>query len=92
MEKKKFLPGSGHGGRAVSFPVAVEAESNMENSILWRHPEEEDVGGAWFISVGAGRGWIVAANLGQLKGSLLPENLSLSYKLNFSLQWKTVKK
>jgi len=30
---------------AVSPLVAVEAEGNIENSILWRHPEEEDIGG-----------------------------------------------
>lgn len=31
--------------RVVLPPVAVEAETNMENSILWRQREEEDVGG-----------------------------------------------
>lgn len=89
--KKEFLPGSGQGRGRCHPLVAVEAESNMENSILWRHPTEEDVGGAWFISVGAQRAWIVVANLGQLKWPLLPENLSSSYKFNFSLQWQTVK-
>lgn len=44
-EKKEFLPGSGQGGGRCHPPVAVEAESNMENSILWRQPKEEDTGG-----------------------------------------------
>ena len=44
QKEKELLGGSGQGGRAVSPRVAVEAESNMENSILWRHQEEEDIG------------------------------------------------
>lgn len=51
-------------------------------------PKEEDVGGAWFISVGAWRAWIALADLGQLKLSLLPKNLPSSYKFNFCLQWR----
>lgn len=30
-------------GGWVAPRVAVEAESNMENSMLWRQPEEEDI-------------------------------------------------
>lgn len=30
-------------GGGVAPRVAVEAESNMENSMLWRQPEEEDI-------------------------------------------------
>lgn len=43
--KKSFSPGRVKGEGGVTPLVAVEAESNMENSILWRHPKEEDVGG-----------------------------------------------
>lgn len=86
--KKGFSPGQVKGAGGVTPLVAVEAETNMENSILWRHPKEEDVGGPWFISVGAWRAWIALANVGQLKWSLLPKNLSSSYKLNFCLQWQ----
>lgn len=43
-KKKSFSFGSGQGRGRCHPPVAVEAESNTENSILWRHPEEERVG------------------------------------------------
>lgn len=88
---KKFLPRSGQGRGRCCPPVAVEAETNMENSILWRQREEEDVGGSWFISVGVRKAWIAVTNLGQLKWSLRPKNLSPSYKFNFCPQWQTAK-
>lgn len=88
---KKFLPRSGQGRGWCCPPVAVEAETNMENSILWRQREEEDVGGSWFISVGVRKAWIAVADLGQLEWSLWPKNLSPSYKFNFCPQWQTVK-
>lgn len=42
--KKSFSVGQVKGEGSIT-PVAVEAETNTENSILWRHPKEEDIGG-----------------------------------------------
>lgn len=59
-KKRTFYPGQVKGEGGVT-PVAVEAEINMENSILWRHPGDQDIGEAWFICVGGRRAWIVLA-------------------------------
>lgn len=53
---KKFLPRSGQGRGWCCPPVAVEAETNMENSILWRQREEEDVGGVLIYFGGSAEG------------------------------------
>lgn len=44
-EKKSFSLGRVRGEGGVTPLVAVESEGNMENLILWRQPEEEDVWG-----------------------------------------------
>lgn len=88
--KKEFLPGSGQ-GRGWCHPpwllwkLRVTLKTQFPDVI----PRRKMLG-AWFMSVRAQRAWIVFADLGQLKWYLLPENLSASYKFNFSLQWQMV--
>lgn len=88
--KKRVSPRVRSGERVVSPPwllwkLRVTLKTQFPDVI----PRRKMLG-AWFISAGAQRAWIVFADLGQLKWSLLPENLSASYKFNFSLQWQMV--
>lgn len=85
--KKSFSPGRVKGEGGVTPLVAVEAEGNMENSILWRHPKEEDVG-ALIYFCGSTEDLNSCLQLGSTQVAFIT---IYNYKFNFSLQWRTVK-